>query len=442
MITERESIRNETVKRRWFLRFLLGCEAIWRQPERGLTLVLHIAICVAISHFRNAIFHIENALIFAEAVSSIVGMLILVWLFGGLFFAVVLCGLPRGGEAVRRDLCRAGVVNHAGEAPLLVSRTKGKKNPRITVLEFEALGIGRSGWEDKRAEIETALNVNIVKITDGKNKRRVLLHTVPANTPLPDSILWKDEYLSPENFTLKLGEDCIGPVSIDLAKMPHVMLGGSSGSGKSLLLKLMLYQCARKGAEVYVIDFKGGADYPAVWREKTRMVFDEQGLLSLLTDVVDELNRRKELFGDGCPNIDVFNMIAEATQKEGLPRLVIGFDEIAEAIDRTGLGREQKEIVAQIESKLATIARLGRAYGLHLILATQRPSADLIQGQIRTNILFRCCGRADQILSGIILDRTDAADMIPKDAQGRFLLHDGTLFQAYFFDDSTWRASK
>ena len=61
----------------------------------------------------------------------------------------------------------------------------------------------------------------------------------------------------------------------------------------------------------------------------------------------------------------------------------------------------------------------------------------ILNGQIKNNINFRICGRADNVLSMIILDKTDAADQIPEDAQGRFILHDGTMFQAYWFEDSS-----
>ena len=109
---------------------------------------------------------------------------------------------------------------------------------------------------------------------------------------------------------------------------------------------------------------------------------------------------------------------------------------MAEILEKTGLTKEQKEKVSQIESKLSVIARQGRAFGIHLILATQRPDATIISGQIRNNIDCRVCGRADNVLSQIILDNTAAADQIPKDAAGRFMLHDGTVFQSYWFDDA------
>ena len=104
-------------------------------------------------------------------------------------------------------------------------------------------------------------------------------------------------------------------------------------------------------------------------------------------------------------------------------------------LDRTGRSKEDKELLAQIENRLATLARLGRAFGIHLILATQRPDANILPGQIKNNLDFRVCGRADDILSGIILGNNSADDQIPKDARGRFLTGDGTVFQAYLFDE-------
>lgn len=111
---------------------------------------------------------------------------------------------------------------------------------------------------------------------------------------------------------------------------------------------------------------------------------------------------------------------------------------MAEVLDKTGLSKDQKELVTKIESKLSVIARQGRAFGIHLILATQRPDANILSGQIRNNIDYRVCGRADNVLSQIILDNADAADKIPKDAQGLFVNHEGMVFRAYLFDEE-WK---
>ena len=211
-----------------------------------------------------------------------------------------------------------------------------------------------------------------------------------------------------------------------------ILLGGSTGSGKSVLLKLLLMQALRKGAEVYIADFKGGVDFPKVWHKKCRMCFNEQDLLYTLNQLAAVLEYRKRRLAEtGCPDLDAYN----ESKGENLPRLVFACDEVAEMLDRTGRSKEDKELLAQIENRLATLARLGRAFGIHLILATQRPDANVIPGQIKNNLDFRVCGRADDILSGIILGNNSADDQIPKDARGRFILQDGTVFQGYLFDE-------
>lgn len=133
-----------------------------------------------------------------------------------------------------------------------------------------------------------------------------------------------------------------------------------------------------------------------------------------------------------CANIDEYN----SKSGDFLLRVIFVCDELAELFDKTGANKAQKALLEQIESKITTIARQGRAFGIHLILATQRPDANVLPGQIKNNMDVRICGRADNVLSQIILDTTDAATMIPKDARGRFLMNDGRVFQAYWYDES------
>ena len=354
------------------------------------------------------------------------------YLIGGGIAVTILILLPLGKRTVQEQLRSVGLVNHSDEAPELKRRTKDKANPRISIWEFTSQGIPLKVWKDKQAAIETALDITIVNIKNGSGKSRVLLYAVPAISDLPEIIQWSDKYLSRQSSILSLGESFTGPVMVDLAKVPHILLGGSTGSGKSVLLKLLLMQAIRKETDVCIADFKGGVDFPPAWHKSCRMCFEEQSTLELLTELTEELERRKGLFASaGLPNIDSYN----AGREEKLKRHIFACDEIAEMLDKTGLTKEQKETVTKIESRLSMIARQGRAFGIHLILATQRPDANILSGQIRNNINCRICGRADNILSQIILDSTAAAEQIPKDASGRFLLHDGTVFQAYWFDD-------
>ena len=393
--------------------FAMGAFGVWNKQESAAALAREMQMI-------------------SPVVKYILEHIFLAYFVIGAVALLVLFLYPFGRKATEDELYRVGLVNHTGEAPYLLRRQRDKEHPHITIWEFDNRGIPLDEWEAKRANIETALDINIVKTGYGRGKRRVLLYAVPARADLPSLLPWEDEYLSPDSFVLVLGESLLGPVAVNLAHIPHILLGGSTGSGKSALLKLLLMQALQKGAVVCIADFKGGVDFPAIWREKCRMCFTETDLLELLTGLVDELERRKKTFSDaGCSNIDRYN----ETTGEDLKRFLFACDEVAEVLDRAGRSKEDKEILLQIENKLATIARQGRAFGIHLILATQRPDASILPGQIKNNLGFRVCGRADNVLSQIILDNTGAADLIPKDARGRFLLHDGTVLQANRLDE-------
>lgn len=341
---------------------------------------------------------------------------------------------PFGRRAAKDQLQCIGLVNYAGMPPDLLRKYRDKDNPRITVWEFQNQSIPLQEWDKKRLAIETALGITIVKLAYAKGKSRVLVYAVSAGDDLPEVMKWQDSYLSPKSFVLVLGESYTGPVTVNLAHIPHILLGGSTGSGKSVLLKLLLMQALQKGAMVWVADFKGGVDYPHTWGGLCEMVFTESDLLMTLDKLVHMLEQRKAAFRSvGCANLDEYN------QKLGccVPRCIFACDEVAELLDRTGADNEKKKLLAQIENRLSTIARQGRAFGIHLILATQRPDANVLPGQIKNNMDFRVCGRAGNVLSQIILDNTSAAEQIPKDARGRFITGDGIVFQGYLFDENT-----
>lgn len=148
------------------------------------------------------------------------------------------------------------------------------------------------------------------------------------------------------------------------------------------------------------------------------MIYDERVLREELRILVNELETRKKVLARAdCRNIYEYNCRCE--RGPVYKRVIFACDEIAELLDKTGRTKEDKEHIDTIINYLSTIARQGRAMGIHLLLATQRPDANILPGQIKNNMDCRVCGRADNVLSQIILDNGDANDRIPKDAQGR-----------------------
>jgi len=432
--TDKSALELNTNRKYLIMRFVTGCRLAFSDWRRFAALLLYIISASYVWINKSRILPPPETIFFNSIINYITDLVIILYIIIGLIFTLVLFGTPRGAKSARDNLWKAGLVNHAGESPLLLSRIRAKTNKKIIILEFMANGIPLKDWQDKKLKIESALNLHIAKISEGKNKTRILLYTVSANYTLPDLINWKNEFLSNRDFELILGESLLGKETVDLATIPHVLLGGSTGSGKSILLKSLIMQCVLRGAIVCIADFKGGVDFPSMWHQYCTILTKENDLLSLLSLIVEELMYRQQLLKESG-----YSTIKEHNEETGsdLKRYVFFCDEIAEILDKTGLDKYEKEIISKIENKLATIARQGRAFGIHLILATQRPDATILQGQIRNNINYRVCGRADNVLSQIILDNTTASDQIPKDAQGRFINHEGTVFQGYWCDEHT-----
>lgn len=429
---DKDTITRRTENRHLLRRMKAGLMAVKDTPHKGLPLTAYLVGAALVWLFRGHLFGLDTYGLFSPVLNAAITLLVPLYAVGGLLAVLVLLGTPWGGKAAKEGLQKVGLVNHAGEAPVLLSKRRDKGSPRLTVWEFDPCGIPLNEWEDKRARIETALNITIAKMTWAEGRKIVCVYSAPAESDFPALLSWKDQFLSPDSFVLVLGESLMGPVTVNLANIPHILLGGSTGSGKSVLLKLLLMQALHKGAEVYIADFKGGVDFPKVWRWKCHMCFTEDELLYTLGQLTAVLEyRKKRLEETECKDLDAYN---EATG-DNLPRLVFACDEVAEVLDRTGRSKEDKERLGQIENRLATLARLGRAFGIHLILATQRPDANILPGQIKNNMDFRVCGRADSVLSQIILDNTSAAEQIPKDARGRFITGDGIVFQGYLFDE-------
>lgn len=347
----------------------------------------------------------------------------------GVCVIMSLVGTPKGASRTEKELARAGFTDETGESPMLLARRKAGKG---VVLEFFSKQIPPVEYEKHREQLETVLNMKIVSFDMGRDMRHVVIKAIAAATDNRKMLPWQDSYLSGKDFELVLGEGYFGTESVDIAVTPHLLIGGGSGSGKSKLLKLILMQSIKKGAKVFLADFKGGVDYPLVWHKMCNIITEQGKLDSQLSQILDEMERRRNLLVETqTSNIGEYN----EKMGEALPRMIVACNEIAEVLDKTGLAKEEKELVGRVESKLSMIARQGRAFGIHLVLSTQRPDAEIIKGQIKNNIGYRVCGRADKVLSQIILDSSKGAEMISPNDQGMFYSNTGTLFKAYYVED-------
>lgn len=231
--------------------------------------------------------------------------------------------------------------------------------------------------------------------------------------------------------TLALGKDIVGnPFITDLKKLPHLLIAGTTGSGKSVGVNAMILSLLYKNPpdqlklvmiDPKMVEFSIYADIPHLL---TPIITDPKKAIGALQSVAKEMERRYSLMSEyKVKTIDSYNEQAEDNGVEAFPYLIVVIDELADLM-MTG-GKEA-------EFPIARIAQMGRASGLHLIVATQRPSVDVVTGLIKTNLPSRVSFRVGtKIDSKVILD-TDGAqsllgrgDMLftPPGANGLVRLH-------------------
>ncbi|GAA7423930.1 DNA translocase FtsK [Helicobacter pylori] len=211
--------------------------------------------------------------------------------------------------------------------------------------------------------------------------------------------------------TLALGKDIVGnPFITDLKKLPHLLIAGTTGSGKSVgvnaMILSLLYKNPPEQLKLVMIDpkmveFSIYADIPHLL---TPIITDPKKAIGALQSVAKEMERRYSLMSEyKVKTIDSYNEQAPNNGVEAFPYLIVVIDELADLM-MTG-GKEA-------EFPIARIAQMGRASGLHLIVATQRPSVDVVTGLIKTNLPSRVSFRVGtKIDSKVILD-TDGAQSL------------------------------
>lgn len=358
---------------------------------------------------------------------------LLMFLFAGLVLLIIFFKYSDGfwDRKYYDSFTSIGFKNSIHVPPILIYRECVNKS--ITLV-FDNVGISLSHWKNRKEEIESILDISIDSINLGKNNRQIIVYACNGKFDYSKNIYWKRENHSKNKDFLFLGESLFNKISISLNDYPHMLIGGATGSGKTFLLKLLLMQCINNGFIVNIADFKGGVDFGRVWENHCTFVTDIPNTIKKLNEIISELEHRKKLYAQSdYKNISDYNNHGIYKHK----RIIFACDELAELLDTTGLLTKEKEPIKKIQNQLSSLARLGRAFGIHLILSTQRPDANIISGQIKNNISYKICGRADQVLSQIILDNTDATTYIPSDSKGLFLNQDGVLFKAYLFNETT-----
>ncbi|MEE8348711.1 MAG: DNA translocase FtsK 4TM domain-containing protein [Acidobacteriota bacterium] len=293
--------------------------------------------------------------------------------------------------------------------------------PVVTTFEFKPeAGVKYSRITNLADDLCLALKAESVRIDriPGKNTVGIEVPNLNRqNIALKDVLESAAFQQSESKLTLALGKLINGNTYVsDLARMPHLLIAGATGTGKSVALNCVvcsiLYKASPADVRFIMIDPKRlelGL-YKDIPHLLTPIVTDPRQSANALNWAVSEMEERyKTLAQEGVRNIDQYNqMIDEATEgfeeKKRLPYIILIVDELADLMMTAG---------KEIEASLTRIAQMARAVGIHLILATQRPSVDVLTGLIKANfpcrISFRVASRVD---SRTILDSNGAERLL------------------------------
>ena len=308
--------------------------------------------------------------------------------------------------------------------------------PVITRYEIEpATGVKGSqivGLAKDLARSLSLVSIRVVETIPGKNYMALELPNAKRQSIKLSEILGSAIYNEAKSLlTMGLGKDIIGnPVVADLAKMPHVLVAGTTGSGKSVGINAMilslLYKAEARDVRLLMIDPKmlEMSVYEGIPHLLAPVVTDMRQAAHGLTWCVAEMERRYKLLSKmGVRNLAGYNVKIDEAKARGefvynpfsltpeapepldrLPHIVVVIDELADLMMVVG---------KKIEELIARLAQKARAAGIHLILATQRPSVDVITGLIKANIPTRIAFQvSSKIDSRTILDQMGAEALL------------------------------
>ena len=308
--------------------------------------------------------------------------------------------------------------------------------PVITRYEIEpAIGVKGSqivGLAKDLARSLSLVSIRVVETIPGKNYMALELPNARRQTIKLSEILGSDVYNEAKSMlTMGLGKDIIGnAVVADLAKMPHVLVAGTTGSGKSVGINAMilslLYKAEARDVRLLMIDPKmlEMSVYEGIPHLLAPVVTDMRQAAHGLNWCVGEMERRYKLLSKmGVRNLAGYNAKIDDAKSRGeficnpfsltpeepepldrLPHIVVVIDELADLMMVVG---------KKIEELIARLAQKARAAGIHLILATQRPSVDVITGLIKANIPTRISFQvSSKIDSRTILDQMGAEALL------------------------------
>lgn len=311
-----------------------------------------------------------------------------------------------------RELIKAKLADFDVEGEI----THVQPGPVITLYKFEpAPGVKINKVVSLADDLALALKAQSIRISPlaGENTIGIEVPNKKREIVSLRSIIGSDRFQkSTSKLTLALGRDIAGETVIaDLTKMPHLLVAGQTGAGKSVSVNSMimsiLFKASPREVKMLMIDPKliELSMYDDIPHLISPVITNPKQAAEALRKMVFEMERRYRLLAEkGARNIDGYNRVA--TEDEQMPFIVIFIDELADLMFASS---------REVEDSITRLAQMARAAGIHLIIGTQRPSVDVITGIIKANLPSRISFKVTtKIDSRTILDTMGAEQLLDK----------------------------
>lgn len=418
----------------------LGLKKLWRNRKDCSLLAISVALIIGATTFDHRFLWATHLGIQNELPTFLVKVLykipweafFFVFLFVTLLFSSILVGLHdfKLLQEFQKKLNRIGLKGAEGAFFRVVS--VHNVDEFKTTLVIKSVGIGIDKYQQKKSDIEASFAEEVDSIANGGNPQIIILYLTKRK--LPKLVKYHDveaQLVKPHSFII--GESMKGVVTRTLESLPHLLIAGTTGGGKSVFFKQTLVSLLKSTPrlQLYLLDLKRGVEMKEFGElPNVRIAKTEAEACQMLKKIKDEMDRR-------------FEYLEKTGNKEIIPardkidKIVVGIDEASVLYSKVKANPTKAHLINTAREYTDELAKLARAAGIHLIFATQKVSKETIDTKVQENIGGRVCFRMNTMTNSVTVLGNKKAFELP-DIKGRAVWASGNDFleiQAPFLDD-------